>query len=226
MFHCDLLLPGCDQVLSNAKNTTPLICLSLSLVDHQRSRARSCRFRQDGWPWYCLPHRECSTILVRCVVGKPRHNPSFADALLLELEDILKIPGNASLSLLDTTLKRSIAFCASYHGMLPTPVTAVLCSCLAPVEQYLQSPLQLEHACNFILDSELFAFHSERMCEILTDEVAVVSLLCVIPSCPDETDVISIRIQIRMRNSCCTIFCFTMADVTRSSSAHTSTGSS
>ncbi|KAI0252757.1 hypothetical protein BJV78DRAFT_1281353 [Lactifluus subvellereus] len=71
-----------------------------------------------------------------------------------ELEDILKIPGNASLSLIDATLKRSIAFCASYH------------------EQYLQSPLQLEHACNFILDSELFAFHSERMCEILTDEAA------------------------------------------------------
>lgn len=72
-----------------------------------------------------------------------------------ELEDILKIPGNASLSLLDATLKRSIAFGASYH------------------EQYLQSPLQLEHACNLIFDSELFAFHSERMCEILTDEAAM-----------------------------------------------------
>ena len=46
---------------------------------------------------------------------------------------------------------------------------------LAPAEQYLQSPLQLEHACDFILDSELFAFHSERMCEILTDEAAGVS---------------------------------------------------
>ncbi|KAH8987606.1 hypothetical protein EDB92DRAFT_1948437 [Lactarius akahatsu] len=72
-----------------------------------------------------------------------------------ELEDILKIPGNASLSLLDATLKRSIAFSASYH------------------EHYLQSPLQLEHACNLIFDSELFAFHSERMCEILTDEAAM-----------------------------------------------------
>ncbi|KAN0125273.1 Protein of unknown function (DUF2013) domain containing protein [Lactarius tabidus] len=71
-----------------------------------------------------------------------------------ELEDILKIPVNASLSLLDATLKRSISFSASYH------------------EQYLQSPLQLEHACNLIFDSELFAFHSERMCEILTDEAA------------------------------------------------------
>lgn len=72
-----------------------------------------------------------------------------------ELEDILKIPENASLSLLDSTLKRSLTFCASHH------------------EQYLQSPLQLEHACGMIFDSELFAFHSERMCEILTDEVAV-----------------------------------------------------
>lgn len=72
-----------------------------------------------------------------------------------ELEDILKFPGNASLSLLDATLKHSITFSASYH------------------EQYLQSPLQLEHACNLIFDSELFAFHSERMCEILTDEAAV-----------------------------------------------------
>ena len=51
----------------------------------------------------------------------------------------------------------------------------VLCSPLAPAEQYLQSPLQLEHACGMIFDSELFAFHSERMCEILTDEAAVVS---------------------------------------------------
>jgi len=38
------------------------------------------------------------------------------------------------------------------------------------LEQYLQSPLQLEHACNLILDSELFVFHSERMCEILVDD--------------------------------------------------------
>ena len=52
---------------------------------------------------------------------------------------------------------------------------AVLRLSLAPAEQYLQSPLQLEHACDFILDSELFAFHSERMCEILTDEAAGVS---------------------------------------------------
>lgn len=30
-------------------------------------------------------------------------------------------------------------------------------------EQYLQTPLQLEQACSLLLQSELFAFHSERM---------------------------------------------------------------
>ncbi|KAJ7866447.1 hypothetical protein B0H14DRAFT_372465 [Mycena olivaceomarginata] len=71
-----------------------------------------------------------------------------------ELEDILELPKDEAhtLSLLDATLKRSLALCAAYH------------------EQYLQSPLQLEHACNLIVESELFAFHSERMSEILADE--------------------------------------------------------
>ncbi|KAF8201029.1 hypothetical protein K438DRAFT_1821245 [Mycena galopus ATCC 62051] len=71
-----------------------------------------------------------------------------------ELEDILELPKDEAptLSLLDATLKRYLALCAAYH------------------EQYLQSPLQLEHACNLIVESELFAFHSERMCEIMADE--------------------------------------------------------
>lgn len=58
----------------------------------------------------------------------------------------------------------------------------VLCSPEEPAEQYLQSPLQLEHACDMILDSELFAFHSERMCEVMADEVAVVG--CVVHYIP------------------------------------------
>ncbi|KAH0831201.1 hypothetical protein J3R83DRAFT_13780 [Lanmaoa asiatica] len=33
------------------------------------------------------------------------------------------------------------------------------------------SPLQLEHACQLLLDSELFAFHSERMCELAIEDV-------------------------------------------------------
>ncbi|KAJ3914733.1 hypothetical protein F5877DRAFT_49932 [Lentinula edodes] len=71
-----------------------------------------------------------------------------------ELEDILVIPKEAipTLEQLDLTLKRSLSLCAAYH------------------EQYLQSPFQLEHACNMLLDTELFVFHSERMCDIVTSE--------------------------------------------------------
>ncbi|KZV72549.1 hypothetical protein PENSPDRAFT_649651 [Peniophora sp. CONT] len=69
-----------------------------------------------------------------------------------ELEDILRLLPNATLSALDSALKRFVNFCSTYH------------------EQYLQSPLQLEHAIGLLLDSELFEFHSERMCEIITDE--------------------------------------------------------
>ncbi|KAF7972718.1 hypothetical protein HWV62_17174 [Athelia sp. TMB] len=71
-----------------------------------------------------------------------------------ELEDVVHFSNEntPTLSLLDSSLKRFMTLCASYH------------------EQYLQSPFQLEHACELLLDSELFVFHSERMCEILTDE--------------------------------------------------------
>lgn len=37
-------------------------------------------------------------------------------------------------------------------------------------EQYLQSPLQLQHALHMLLDSELFQWHSERMCELMVDD--------------------------------------------------------
>ncbi|KAG6917370.1 hypothetical protein DXG01_002835 [Tephrocybe rancida] len=72
-----------------------------------------------------------------------------------ELEDMLHFSQNdiPTLSLLDSTLRRFLALCAAYH------------------EQYLQSPLQLEHACELLMDSELFLFHSERMCEILVDDL-------------------------------------------------------
>ncbi|KAH8833744.1 hypothetical protein DL96DRAFT_1578218 [Flagelloscypha sp. PMI_526] len=73
-----------------------------------------------------------------------------------ELEDKISFPPDhvPSLSQLDAALKGYIGFCATYH------------------EQYLQSPLQLEHASHMLCDSsELFVFHSERMCELLCDEV-------------------------------------------------------
>jgi hypothetical protein len=61
--------------------------------------------------------------------------------------------------------------CASYHGELAavTFFHRHMINC-RHLEQYLQSPFQLEHACELLLNSELFAFHSERMCEILTDD--------------------------------------------------------
>ncbi|KAF9078354.1 hypothetical protein BDP27DRAFT_1412355 [Rhodocollybia butyracea] len=71
-----------------------------------------------------------------------------------ELEDILTIPKHniPTLEHLDLTLRRSLGLCAAYH------------------QQYLQSPLQLDHACAMLLDSELFQFHSERMNDIVTSE--------------------------------------------------------
>ncbi|EKM78508.1 hypothetical protein AGABI1DRAFT_121557 [Agaricus bisporus var. burnettii JB137-S8] len=71
-----------------------------------------------------------------------------------ELEDVLKLPSDEyqTLALLDAALRRFLTLCAAYH------------------EQYLQSPFQLEHAFETLLDSELFEFHSERMCEIIVDD--------------------------------------------------------
>lgn len=72
-----------------------------------------------------------------------------------ELDDVLRVPsdGSATLSMLDTALRRFVSLCASYH------------------EQFLQCPMQLEHACSLLLDSELFVFHSERMCELAIEDV-------------------------------------------------------
>ncbi|EKM57390.1 uncharacterized protein PHACADRAFT_119752 [Phanerochaete carnosa HHB-10118-sp] len=57
-----------------------------------------------------------------------------------------------TLDQLDASLRQFTSFCGCYH------------------EQYLQTPLQLEHACDLLLNSELFTFHSERMCDILLDD--------------------------------------------------------
>ncbi|KAJ8597718.1 hypothetical protein M405DRAFT_755489 [Rhizopogon salebrosus TDB-379] len=72
-----------------------------------------------------------------------------------ELDDVLRVPndGSATLSMLDTALRRFVSLCASYH------------------ERFLQSSMQLEYACSLLLDSELFAFHSERMCELAIEDV-------------------------------------------------------
>ncbi|PBL03917.1 hypothetical protein ARMGADRAFT_953099 [Armillaria gallica] len=70
-----------------------------------------------------------------------------------ELDDILTMPRGAppTLQQLDGMMSRWLGICGIYH------------------ELYLQTPLQLEHAVDLLLDSELWAFHSERMCENLTE---------------------------------------------------------
>ncbi|KIK63179.1 hypothetical protein GYMLUDRAFT_41504 [Collybiopsis luxurians FD-317 M1] len=75
-----------------------------------------------------------------------------------ELEDILTLPFLPSqpiptLNQLDLTLRRSLSLCATYH------------------EQYLSSlPYQMHSACDLILSSELFQFHSDRMLGMILDE--------------------------------------------------------
>ncbi|KZT64976.1 hypothetical protein DAEQUDRAFT_731946 [Daedalea quercina L-15889] len=69
-----------------------------------------------------------------------------------ELEDMLNISDGLTLERLDATLRRFVSFCAAYH------------------EQYLQSPLQMEHACDLLIASELFQFHSQRMTKIICDD--------------------------------------------------------
>ncbi len=95
-----------------------------------------------------------------------------------ELEDVFRLAGDEAptLSMLDSTLRRFMALCATYHGTclkMNRPLRLSADSAVA--EQYLQSPLQIEHACNLLIDSELFEFHSERMVEIIVDDAQTVS---------------------------------------------------
>lgn len=94
---------------------------------------------------------------------------------LIELEDILRLPQDEAptLSLLDATLRRFMALCATYHGTCDSLQVPMLLPHRS-TEQYLQSPLQLEHACNLLLESELFEFHSERMLDIIIDDAQTV----------------------------------------------------
>ncbi|KAJ1300973.1 hypothetical protein OPQ81_003397 [Rhizoctonia solani] len=69
-----------------------------------------------------------------------------------ELEDILHIPSTASLNRIDSSLRAFIKFCSTYH------------------EKYLSTSEQLEHAILLLLDSDIFAFHSDRSTEHLTAE--------------------------------------------------------
>jgi len=41
------------------------------------------------------------------------------------------------------------------------------------VERYLSTPAQLDHSCQLLLDSDFFAFHSDRSCDLLLQEAKV-----------------------------------------------------
>lgn len=138
----------------------------------------SARSYHGGRPWNHVHHRKRPTVLVW--YGGAAFPITFFLTFflfLLELEDILRFskPHVPTLSQLDSSLRRYLALCAAYHGTYLRLCVPDALSHPVPVEQYLQSPLQLEHACDLLLDSELFQFHSERMCEILVDDLQSVT---------------------------------------------------
>ena len=90
------------------------------------------------------------------------------------MEDLLTFPQDEAqtLSLLDSTLRRFLTLCSTYHGiaLVLRREMWLIARFFHSAEQYLQSPLQLEHAIGMLLDSELFQFHSERMSEIIVQD--------------------------------------------------------
>lgn len=122
----------------------------------------------DGCVRCSLHHRERTAILVR-------YAPTYFTVTHIakqrpELEDILHIPDRLTLDRLDATLRRFVSFCAAYHGEKRRILSCATAPINLPAEQYLQSPLQMEHAYDLLLASELLAFHSERMSDILLDD--------------------------------------------------------
>ena len=93
---------------------------------------------------------------------------------------MLNISDGLTLERLDATLRTFISFCAAYHGERTSDELCVHSFEFDEhTEQYLQSPLQMEHACDLLIASELFQFHSQRMTGILfsdTQKVRVVTL--------------------------------------------------
>jgi hypothetical protein len=78
----------------------------------------------------------------------------------------VRMPPDPTLDMLDSALNRFISFCASYHGTCEHALRLLQYNDIH-IEQYLQTQLQIEHACEILLDSELFTWHSARMTDIL-----------------------------------------------------------
>lgn len=107
-------------------------------------------------------------------------------------------------------------------GLLPP---AVLPHC--PTEQFLQSPLQLEHACNLLIESELFEFHSERMLDIIIDDAQTVRPAFIYAFPPALMALIAhwSRLRTRIQHSSSTRFSFIMDSTAQTFSGLTNAGS-
>jgi hypothetical protein len=99
------------QALYNAKNDPP----SASVPFYRQKRGLGLSLGWMDSELFTSLRTPRSSGQVRCAA--PSSTQPWL-TLKTELEDIVKIPADASLSLLDATLKRSLTFCASYHGAL------------------------------------------------------------------------------------------------------------
>jgi len=144
---------------------------------HGTSRFKFSACCLHGW-WsrHCVSYWNRATILVWWALSPGSLCVWTYSNIASELEDVLKLPSNEfqTLVLLDAALRRFLSLCSAYHGTCIPPDT-IRRNWSAYSEQYLQTPLQLEHAFQMLLDSELFEFHSERMCEIIMDDSQAVS---------------------------------------------------
>src|SRR5258706_3936370 len=88
-----------------------------------------------------------------------------------ELKDILSVSRTESLSRIDNALKSFVSFCAEYDGkFLWLGLDAHAHECI--LGRYLQTSLQLEHACTLLFDSDIFSWHSGRLSDMLINMAA------------------------------------------------------
>lgn len=100
---------------------------------------------------------------------------------ITELEDILSLPQDASLDVLDATLRRFISFSSRYHGTPGSQALAIIrvisiliAQILHKIEEYLQTKAQLDYCCELLLESDFFTFHSDRSTDLILEDARVV----------------------------------------------------
>lgn len=88
-----------------------------------------------------------------------------------ELKDILSVSRTESLSRIDNALKSFVSFCAGYDGKFSW-LGLDAHTYQSILARYLQTSLQLEHACTLLLDSDIFSWHSGRLSDMLINMAA------------------------------------------------------